>query len=166
MELQSAEYKSPSQPGKRGFEDLDCFKLALDLVVKAHEVAKMLPPEEKYDLAAQIRRSSKSITANIAEGYGRYHYLDSLRFYSIARGEINETIAHLINARVLDYIEQDYFEEVYKIARQAEATLNGFMSYVRKQRSGHKEYGVRTIKEQLAEYSTDDSEEEINCQME
>ena len=77
-------YISPGEPGKRGFEDLDCYKLALEVMAKIHAFSKTLPPDEKFDLYAQIRRSAKGITGNIGEGYGRYHYLDSLRFYSIA----------------------------------------------------------------------------------
>src|SRR5437764_606965 len=98
MELIRADYRSPGEQGRAGFEDLDCFKLALDVMVNAHTFAKILPSEEKFDLADQIRRSSKSVTANIAEGYGRFHYLDSLKFYSNARGSLNETLAHFINA--------------------------------------------------------------------
>ncbi|PIW20840.1 MAG: four helix bundle protein, partial [Anaerolineae bacterium CG17_big_fil_post_rev_8_21_14_2_50_57_27] len=104
-------------------------------------MVKSLPPEEKYDLIAQIRRSSKSVTANIAEGYGRYHYLDSLHKYSIARGELNETLSHVINARVLEYIDQKRFESLYKLIRETEQTLNGYMAYVRRQRAGEQEYG-------------------------
>ena len=89
MELRKASYSSPGEPGKRGFEDLECFRLALDVIVNAQDFAKTLPADEKYDMASQIRRASKSITANIAEGYGRYHYLDSLKFYSNARGSPN-----------------------------------------------------------------------------
>ena len=87
MTERKALYVSPGEKGKRGFEDLDCFQLALEVMAKVHEFSKSLPAEEKYDLFSQIRRSSKSVTANVAEGYGRYHYLDSLRCYSIARGE-------------------------------------------------------------------------------
>jgi len=95
-------YQSPGEPGRRGFEDLDCYKLALEVMAKIHAFSKTLPPVEKFDLFAQICRSSKGVTGNIAEAYGRYHDLDSLRFYSIARGELNETLAHLINAKVLE----------------------------------------------------------------
>jgi four helix bundle protein len=77
-------YQSPGQPGRRGFEDLECYKLSLYIVIGIRDMIKLLPPEEKYDLAVQVRRSSKSVSANIAEGYGRYHYLDSLYKYSIA----------------------------------------------------------------------------------
>jgi four helix bundle protein len=155
LQVKRAEYSSPGEPGKRGFEDLECYKLALDLVVNAHELVKILPGEEKFDLAMQLRRSSKSIVANIAEGYGRYHYLDSLRCFSIARGELNETIAHFINARTLGYINQEYFETVYQIARKAEATLNGYMKFVRKQKADHSEFDKRQLREENLNYGLD-----------
>ena len=117
-------YVSPGEKGKRGFEDLECYQLALEVMAEIHAFSKTLPPDEKYDLYAQIRRSSKGVTGNIGEAYGRYHYLDSLRYYSIARGELNETLAHLINARVLDYIDQPAFDALYKLIRLAEQALN------------------------------------------
>jgi four helix bundle protein len=147
-------YKSPGEKGKRGFEDLECYKLALELMVKIHVLSKTLPPDEKYDLYVQIRRSAKGITANIAEAYGRYHYLDSLRFYSVARGELNETLAHLINAKVLNYIDQADFDYLYNLVRQTEPTLNGFMAYVRRQRAGSQEFGDKAIHEDQADYPT------------
>jgi len=156
MELRKAVYSSPGEIGKRGFEDLECFKLALDVVVNAHAFAKTLPADEKFDMVQQIRRASKSITADIAEGYGRYHYLDSLKFYSNARGSLNETLGHLINAKVLDYCDQEYFEKFYALIREAERTLNGFMTYVRKQRAGEDLYAPRTAREEVAEYEMDD----------
>jgi len=145
-------YESPGEKGKRGFEDLECYKLALEVMAQIHAFSKTLPPDEKYDLYAQIRRSSKGVTGNIGEAYGRYHYLDSLRFYSIARGELNETLARLIDAKVLNYIEQPDFESLYKLIRQAEQALNGFMTYVRRQRAGSQEYGDKPVHEDRASY--------------
>jgi four helix bundle protein len=88
------------------------------------------PGDEKFDMALQIRRASRSITANIAEGYGRYHFLDSLKFYSNARGSLNGVLGHLINARVLNYCDDKYFESFYMLIQQTEKTLNGYMRYV------------------------------------
>ncbi|MCI0476437.1 MAG: four helix bundle protein [Anaerolineales bacterium] len=152
MQLLKASYKSPEVAGKRGFEDLECFKLALDVVVNAHAFARTLPPEEKYDLAMQIRRAAKSVTANIAEGYGRYHYLDGLKFYSNARGSLNEVLGHLVNAKVLNYCEQEYFDTFYMLIRRTEKALNGFMNYVRQQKAGEDASGSRTLREESAEY--------------
>jgi four helix bundle protein len=151
-------YISPGEKGKRGFEDLECFQLALVVMVKVHEFAKGLPGDEKFDMFSQIRRSSKSVTANISEGYGHYHYLDSLRFYSIARGELNETLGHLINAKVLNYLDQKSFDEYYKLIRETEQILNGYMAYVRRQRAGSQELGDKSIHEEAEVYITEQDE--------
>lgn len=153
-------YESPGERGKRGFEDLECYQLALDVMAKIHAFSKTLPSDEKYDLYAQIRRSSKSVTGNIAEAYGRYHYLDSLHYYSIARGELNETLAHLINARVLEYITPPDFETLYGLIRHTEQTLNGFMSYIRGQRAGSQEYGNKRMGENQGDYDVTSFDEE------
>ena len=152
-------YQSPGQPGKRGFEDLDCYQLALEVMAKIHTFSKTLPPDEKFDMYSQIRRSAKGITGNIGEAYGRYHYLDSLRFYSIARGELNETLAHLIDAKVLNYIDQEIFEELYKLIRMTEQTLNGYMNYIRRQKTGSQEFGDKAVHENHAEYDITDYKE-------
>jgi four helix bundle protein len=151
-------YQSPGEKGKRGFEDLECYQLALNAMVKIHEFSQTLPPNEKYDLSAQIRRSAKGVAGNIAEAYGRYHYLDSLHYYSIAHGELNETLSHLINARVLNYVDQPDFESLYTLIRQAEKALNGFMAYVRRQIAGASEFGDRAIREEPALYNIDDED--------
>jgi len=153
-------YQSPGEKGKRGFEDLECYQLAVEVVAKVHAFSKTLPSDEKFDMYAQIRRASKNVTGNIGEAYGRYHYLDSLHYYSIAHGELNETLARLIDARVLEYINQPDFESLYKLIRQAEQTLNGYMNYVRRQRAGSLEYGDKKLREDSAEYEVELYEEE------
>lgn len=52
------------------------------------EILPLLPAEEKWSMAQQIRRSTNSVPANIAEGYGRFHYQDNIRFCYIARGSL------------------------------------------------------------------------------
>lgn len=147
-------YSSPAEKGKRGFEDLECYQLALEVMAKVHAFSETLPAKEKFDLYAQIRRSAKGVTGNIAEAYGRYHYLDSLHYYSIARGELNETLSRLIESRVLNYIAQPEFETLYKLIRQTEQALNGFMAYVRRQKAGAQEYGDKKLREDGAPYDT------------
>lgn len=132
------------QEAWRGFEDLKTWQLARQLMIECHKLADGLP-KECYDLASQIRQSSKSVMANIAEGYGRYHYLDSLRFYYIARGSLDETINHVVTARDLSYIGDERFQELYDLGREAERTLNGYIGYVRKLKVGSKNYGDKYI---------------------
>ena len=64
-----------AEQGQRGFEDLECYQLALQVLREAYRVAGLLPPEEKFNLAHQMRKAAVSSVLNIAEGYGRYHYL-------------------------------------------------------------------------------------------
>lgn len=153
-------YNSPGEKGKRGFEDLECYQLALEVMARVHAFSKTLPADEKYDLYSQIRRASKSITGNIAEGYGRYHYLDSLHYYSIARGELNETLSRLIESRVLEYIGQPQFESLYQLIRQTEQTLNGYMSYVRRQRAGVQEFGNKRVQENQDDYEINELDQD------
>lgn len=105
----------------RGFEDLKVWQLARQLMIECHKVADALLATERYDLAPQMRSSSKSMMSNIAEGYGRYHYVDSLRFYYIARGSLDETINHIITAHDLRYINEGRFRELYELGRERNA---------------------------------------------
>lgn len=131
----------------KSFEDLKTWQMARRLMIECHRVAEKLPTWERYDLAPQIRRSSKSTMANIAEGYGRYHYLDSLRFYYFARGSLTETINHVITAHDLGYIDDRRYQELYDLGREDERALNGYIAYVWKQRQGQANYGERLITE-------------------
>ena len=63
--------------------------------------------EVKYNLADQIRRASLSVLLNIAEGYGRFHYLDRLRFFYIARGSLTEVLSAFIAASSLGYVDDE-----------------------------------------------------------
>ena len=85
-----------AEKGTNGFEDLECYQLAKQVFREAYRLVSLLPPEEKYNLADQMRRAATSILLNIAEGYGRYHYLDCLRFYYIARGSMDEVLSAFI----------------------------------------------------------------------
>ncbi|WP_427156840.1 four helix bundle protein [Aliinostoc sp. HNIBRCY26] len=77
--------------GDRGFESLGFYQDSIKLLKAAYRLADRLPDFERYNLSDQLRRAAASILLNIAEGYGRYHYLDRLRFMYIARGSLAET---------------------------------------------------------------------------
>ena len=130
----------------RGFEDLDCYKLALQVFREAYRVVDLLPPEEKYNLADQLRRAATSILLNIAEGYGRYHYLDSLRFYYIARGSIMEVLSAFIACDERKYISGELGKQ-RELSHSALRSLNGYIRYVRTQQQGKQEYGEHAIRE-------------------
>jgi four helix bundle protein len=139
----------------RGFEDLECYQLAMDVFRESYKVASLLPPEEKYNLADQLRRAATSIVLNIAEGYGRYHYLDSLRFYYIARGSIMEVLSALLACDDRSYTKDEIFRQ-RDLCHSALRSLNGYIRYVRGQQQGKHEYGERALKEGGPVYNISD----------
>jgi len=141
----------------RGFEDLECYKLALQVFREAYRVISLLPQEEKYNLADQLRRAATSAILNIAEGYGRYHYLDSLRFYYIARGSIMETLSGLIACDDRKYTKGEIGAQ-RELCNSALRSLNGYIRFVRTQQQGKQEYGERAVKEESPTYDIKDIE--------
>jgi len=80
----------------RSFEDMPIWDKSQKLVLNAYRYTKSFPKEEAYNLTSQIRRSAVSITANIAEAFGRYHYSDKNKFYYNARGSLEELKSQLL----------------------------------------------------------------------
>ncbi|WP_333875334.1 four helix bundle protein [Flavobacterium sp.] len=88
------------------FEDMNVWKLAMEIAERVFHLTAALPRSEDYGLTSQIRRSALSIFANIAEGFGRSTSLDKKKFYTIARGSIFETKSHLIYGCNVNYFEE------------------------------------------------------------
>jgi four helix bundle protein len=117
----------------RTFEDLECWKACRELrVFVAKTICPSFPKDERYRLGNQILRSARSTTANIAEGYGRFHYLDNAKFCSNASGSCRKTVDHLITGHDEQLISFDLFGQGREIASKAIALLNGYISYLRK----------------------------------
>ena len=87
-----------NQQSNRSFTELEVWKKARQLKNKIKEIVKNFPTEEKFRLTDQIIRSSRSVTANIAEGHGRYSFPDQVHFCIQARGSLSETFNHCIDA--------------------------------------------------------------------
>jgi len=114
------------------FEDLECWGAGRDLRnFIAKTIVPLLPVNEKHRLADQIIRAARSITANIAEGYGRFHYADNAKFCSNARGSCFEVIDHLITANEEGMISDDMCGEGKEHAYNAIKLLNGYMKYLK-----------------------------------
>ena len=117
----------------RSFEDLECWKACRELrLFVAREVVPSLPAEEKYRLADQILRAARSTTANLAEGYGRYHHMDNAKFVSNARGSCWEVLDHLITARDENLIQDQLLNRGREKVTAAIKLLNGYLNYLRK----------------------------------
>jgi len=112
------------------FEELDCWREAVKLRRKIRVLTKNFPPEEKFRLTDQIIRSTRSVTASIAEGFGRYHYQENSRFWRLSRGSLNEIIDHLIVAREEDYITDNELMELKLETQKCINILNGYIKYL------------------------------------
>ena len=94
------------------------------------EVLPLLPAEEKFNLNIQIRKVGVSSTANIAEGYGRYHHKEAIHFYRFSRGSIFESKDHLTSCFDLRYIPEPIFERGLVLVEQAKVAINGYIKYI------------------------------------
>jgi four helix bundle protein len=115
------------------FTDLEVWKKSRLLRNNIAELVKIFPNEEKYRLTDQIIRSSRSIGNNIAEGHGRYHYLDASRFLTNARGSAAETIDHLIVAFDNKFIDEQALESFKNDCEECMRMINGYIAYLKKQ---------------------------------
>ncbi len=131
----------------RGFESLDFYQDSLKLLKAAYRLADVLPDYERYNLSDQLRRASCSVLLNIAEGYGRYHYLDRLRFMYIARGSLAETKSAFIIAEKIGFCTTEQLAWVNQIEAQIEKGLNGYCRFIRSQKQGGEEYVKQYIRE-------------------
>lgn len=117
----------------RTFEDLECWKECRNLrLFVTRRIVPILPSEERYRLGDQFVRAARSTTANIAEGYGRFHYLDNAKFCSNARGSCWEVLDHLITAHEDALISSALFEEGRALVDRAVKLLNGYMKYLKR----------------------------------
>ena len=92
----------------KSFEELACWKEGrkLRLFTREH-ILNILPKTEIYSLSDQLKRSSRSVGNNIAEGYGRFHFQENILFCRIARGSLFETLDQGIIAFDEGYISED-----------------------------------------------------------
>ena len=117
----------------RTFEDLECWKQcrALRLFI-TRDVVPALPKEERYRLGDQLLRAARSTTANISEGYGRFHYLDNAKFCSNSRGSCWEALDHLITAHDEELISDALLAQGRELVNHAVRLLNGYMNYLKR----------------------------------
>ncbi len=145
---------------EKGFEGLKVWQKAHALMLDVHK--KLIPAilqvskDERFDLVSQIRRSSKSVPANIAEGHGRFYYGDNVRFCYNARGSLDETVSHLRAAIDLEYCSKSLYENLRAQADETRRMLNGYIDWLKEKKIGEKEPGASLhIREEQAEYMID-----------
>ena len=114
----------------RTFEDLECWQACRELRMFAARVCKGFSKEEKYRLKDQILRSARSMTANIAEGYGRFHYQENIQYCRHARGSSYEVLDHFITGVDEDLIPEAGLSECRILVEKSVKLLNGYVRYL------------------------------------
>jgi four helix bundle protein len=120
--------------GYKTFEDLEVYKAAREFRKKIYKLVNGLPAEEKYNLAGQMRRASLSLTNNIGEGHGRYHFQENIQFCRISRGSLMELIDNLNVCIDEEYFPIDYLEGLKEDAYRINKMLNGYIAYLKKRK--------------------------------
>jgi len=118
----------------KSFEDLEVWKFCRELRNKLTKLAKGLPGEEKFRLADQIIRSARSVTNNLAEGYGRFHYQENIQFSRQSRGSLYELIDHLTICLDEEYINNEQFTPHREDCIRGIQLMNGYIRYLSKQK--------------------------------
>ncbi|MCV9386210.1 four helix bundle protein [Reichenbachiella ulvae] len=107
------------------FEELEAWKLARQLKLEIKELVRGFSSDEKYRLVDQLIRCSRSVGANIAEGFGRFHYKENSKFCRNARGSLMEILNHIIDAHDEGYINQESMMHYRSKILHANKVLNG-----------------------------------------
>src|SRR6266568_2730064 len=111
----------------RDFTDLETWRFARRLRVEVYRICQGFPRNETFGLASQIRRAAVSVTANIAEGFGRYSYQENIQFCRQSRGSVFEVRDHLITAKDEGYMSLAEYEQSDGLAQRVIQTLNGYI---------------------------------------
>jgi len=119
----------------RNFYDLEAWKKGHKLVLEIYKLTKGFPKEELFGIIAQLRRAASSITANIAEGFERYHFKDKIRFYYQARGSVAEVQNFLLLAKDLEYINFETCKNLGQKANEVRQIINGLIRSIEKQQT-------------------------------
>ena len=118
----------------KDFTSLAAWKSARQLKIYFYtSILTRIKDEEKFILAHQIRKALISVTANIAEGYGRYHFKEGIQFYRISRASLYELKDHLITCFDLNYISRDELKAALDKIEKSKIAINGFIYYTKKQ---------------------------------
>jgi len=111
----------------KDFTDLAVWQLARELRKRAYDISQRFPAHEKSVLTSQLRRAALSVTANIAEGFGRYSYQENLQYCRQARGSAYELRDHLTTAFDAGYLSREQWQGMDEFAQRVIRVLNGYI---------------------------------------
>ncbi len=109
------------------FTDLNVWREGHKLVILAYKITKSFPREETYSLVDQMRRAAASITANIAEGFGRQTYKEKVQFYYLAKGSLSELKNFILIAKDINYLAEKDFQDLVEQSNIVGPLLQGLI---------------------------------------
>lgn len=116
------------------FYDLEAWKEGHKLALLVYGLVGKLPSDERYGLSDQLRRASSSVTANIAEGFGRFHFNDKIHFFYLSRGSVKEVQSFLLLGRDLKYLSETDVNIAWTQSKSAEKLINGLIRSTERQK--------------------------------
>lgn len=111
----------------KSFTDLNVWQEGHKLVLMIYDITKNFPQSERFGLIDQMRRSSESVTSNVAEGFGRQTYKDKIKFYYMAQGSLTELKNQLLIAYDVGYIKENNFQKIANKANSVHRLLQGII---------------------------------------
>lgn len=121
--------ETKDQKKEHDFTDLEVWRDAHQLTLLIYKLSKRFPKEELYGLTSQTRRSAISVELNIAEGYGRYHFAEEIKFLLNARGSIAEVQSCLLIVKDLGFADPSIVSKIYLDYRVLSKRINSLISY-------------------------------------
>ena len=112
------------------FRELLCWQKAREVRRVVYQITETLPDFEKYALANQMRRAAVSVTSNIAEGYGRYHYQENIQYCRQSRASLYECEDHLITCLDEEYINKQTYEDTLSMIIETRKIIDGYIKYL------------------------------------
>jgi four helix bundle protein len=119
----------------RTFHDLLVWQKAFELCLDVYRVTTNFPADERYGIISELRKTSRSVTYNIAEGHRRHSTLEYIRFLDIAHGSAAELETQLYLSRALSYLDEQSAELLIQRLFEIERMLTGLKRSLRKRLS-------------------------------
>jgi four helix bundle protein len=131
--MENREERAPGQrkPTVPDFKDLVAWRSARNLRATVYTICNRFPKAETFAVASQMRRAAVWVSANIAEGYGRFSYQENIQFCRQSRGSVYELRDHLTSALDAGYITKAEYGEMDAMALSVIKLINGYIRSTR-----------------------------------
>ena len=112
-------------------KDLDVWKNGIELVVSVYKATRKYPKDELYGIVSQIRRAAVSIPSNIAEGAGRNHDREFIKFLYVSLGSLAELETQLLISQRLDFISEQENDDLNSLIKMIRSQISGLIKYLK-----------------------------------